>query len=116
MLSVGSTEHRAVKRRAFITLLGGTPAAWPLAAPAQQVDRVRRVGVHMYWAVDHAEGRARLTAFTQALQQLGWSEGRNLRIDTRATVNADDFAGTRRNWSRWRPTSWWVRPAPRPWR
>jgi putative ABC transport system substrate-binding protein len=77
-----------VKRREFITLLGGA-VAWPLVAHAQE--SVRRVGVHMYWAADDAEGRARLAAFTQALQQLGWSEGRNLRIDTRATANADEL-------------------------
>jgi len=52
---------------------------------------VRRVGVHIYWAADDVEGRARLAAFTQALQQLGWSEGRHLRIDTRATANADEL-------------------------
>src|SRR5215468_6391374 len=79
-----------LKRREFITLLGGA-AAWPLAARAQQPEPMRRIGVHMYWDADDAEGRARLAAFTQALQQLGWSEGRNLRIDTRATANADEL-------------------------
>ncbi|HJZ34225.1 MAG TPA: ABC transporter substrate-binding protein [Hyphomicrobiaceae bacterium] len=77
-----------LRRREFITLLGGA-AAWPLAARAQQGERVRRVGVLAYWAADDAEGRARLAAFTQALNQLGWSEGRNLRTDTRWT-KADD--------------------------
>ena len=80
-----------MRRREFVTLLGGVAAAWPVAARAQQGERVRRVGVHMYWAADDAEGHARLAAFTQALQQLGWSEGRNLRIDTRATANADEL-------------------------
>jgi putative ABC transport system substrate-binding protein len=75
-------------RRQFITLLGSAAAAWPLAARAQQGERARRIGVLAYWAADDAEGQARLAAFTQALQQLGWSEGRNLRIDTRwATAN-----------------------------
>src|SRR5262245_13319981 len=78
-----------MRRREFITLLGGAAVTWPLVAHAQE--SVRRVGVHMYWAADDAEGRARLAAFTQALQQLGWSEGRNLRIDTRATANADEL-------------------------
>src|SRR4029434_4235050 len=73
--------HR-MKRRTFITLLGGAAAAWPLQTSAQQVERVRRIGVLTYLAADDAEGQARLAAFTQALQQLGWSEGRNLRIDT----------------------------------
>src|SRR3954451_291205 len=77
-----------MKRREFITLLGGA-AAWPLAARAQQAG-MRRIGVLMYWAADDAEGQARLAAFTQALKQLGWSDGRNLRIDTR-WATADDI-------------------------
>jgi putative tryptophan/tyrosine transport system substrate-binding protein len=80
-----------VRRREFITLLGGAAAAWPLAARAQPAERVRRICVLAYWTADDAEGRARLMAFTQALQQLGWDEGRNLRIDTRATANADEL-------------------------
>src|SRR5438093_6073186 len=79
-----------MKRREFMTLLGGAAAAWPLAARAQQADRVRRIGVLMYLAADDAEGQARLAAFAQALKQLGWSEDRNLRIDTR-WANADDI-------------------------
>ena len=79
-----------VKRREFITLLGGAAAAWPLAARAQQPERVRRIGVLMYLAADDAEGQARLAAFAQALKQLGWSDGRNLRIDTR-WATADDI-------------------------
>src|SRR4030088_805892 len=79
-----------MRRREFITLLGGTAAAGPLAARAQQGERVRRIGVLMYLAAGDAEGQARLAAFTQALQQLGWSEGRNLRIDTR-WATADDI-------------------------
>jgi putative tryptophan/tyrosine transport system substrate-binding protein len=71
-----------IKRREFITLLGGAAAAWPLAARAQQPERMRRIGVLMYLAADDAEGQARLAAFAQALKQLGWSDGRNLRIDT----------------------------------
>ena len=79
-----------MRRREFITLLGGAAAAWPLAARAQQAERVRRIGVLMYLAADDAEGQARLAAFTQALKQLGWSDGRNLRIDTR-WATADDI-------------------------
>jgi putative ABC transport system substrate-binding protein len=79
-----------MKRREFITLLGGAVAAWPLAARAQQGQRVRRIGVLMYMPADDAEGQARLAALSEALQQLGWSEGRNLRIDTR-WANADDI-------------------------
>ena len=79
-----------MKRREFITLLGGAAAAWPLAARAQQSERVRRIGVLMYLPADDAEGQARLAAFTQALTQLGWSDGHNLRIDTRYAT-ADDI-------------------------
>jgi putative tryptophan/tyrosine transport system substrate-binding protein len=78
-----------MKRRAFTTLLGGA-AAWPLAARAQQAERVRHIGVLTYLAADDAEGQARLAAFAQALKQLGWSEGRNLRIESR-WATADDI-------------------------
>ena len=71
-----------MKRREFITLLGGA-AAWPLAARAQQPDRMRRIGVLMGYAESDREGRARLAAFLQELQQLGWVEGRGVRIDVR---------------------------------
>src|SRR5262245_47315746 len=73
----------AVKRREFITLLGGAAAAWPLAARAQQGDGMRRIGVLMNRTADDGEGQARLLTFQQALQQLGWSEGRNMWMDTR---------------------------------
>jgi len=81
-----------LRRREFITLTGGAAACAfrPLAARAQQSERVRRIGVLMYLAADDAEGQARLAAFTQALQQLGWSDGGNLRIDTR-WATADDI-------------------------
>ena len=105
-----------VRRREFITLLGGAAAAWPLAARAQQGERMRRIGVLMYPAADDAEGQARLAAFAQALKQLGWSDGRNLRIDTRWATAEDIFADTRPNWSRSRRTSSWLRAAPQPWR
>src|SRR5262249_46856433 len=72
-----------VKRRTFISLLGGAAVAWPLAARAQQAERVRRIGVLMSLAADDAEGQARLAAFLQGLQQLGWTDGRNVRIDQR---------------------------------
>ena len=71
-----------MKRRQFIALLGGA-AAWPLAARAQQGERVRRVGVLMNLAADDAEGQARLAAFVHDLQRLGWTDGRNVRIDVR---------------------------------
>ena len=70
-----------MNRREFITLLGGA-AAWPLAAQAQQGERMRRIGVLMSVA-DGPEGKARLGAFLEGLQQLGWTDGRNVRIDQR---------------------------------
>jgi ABC-type uncharacterized transport system substrate-binding protein len=80
-----------VGRREFITLLGGAAVAWPLAAWAQQADRVRRIGVLATNAADDRGAQARLAAFLQALQQLGWTDGRNVWIDTRWTAgNASD--------------------------
>jgi putative tryptophan/tyrosine transport system substrate-binding protein len=72
-----------MRRRDFITLLGGAAAAWPLTARAQQGERVRRIGVLMHLAADDPEGQARHAAFLQGLEQSGWSAGRNVRIDTR---------------------------------
>ena len=64
-----------MRRREFISLLGGAAVAWPLAARAQQPERVRRIGVLMNVAAADPEGQAQVAAFLQALQQLGWSEG-----------------------------------------
>jgi ABC-type uncharacterized transport system substrate-binding protein len=72
-----------MRRREFITLLGGAAAAWPLAARAQQAERMRRIGVLMNLAADDPEASARVTTFAQGLQQLGWTVGRNVRIDYR---------------------------------
>ena len=71
-----------MRRREFITLLGGA-VAWPLAARTQQLQRMRRVSVLMNYASDDAEGQARLAAFHQGLQQLGWTVGKNVQIDYR---------------------------------
>src|SRR6516164_2100969 len=72
-----------IRRREFITLLGSAAAAWPLAARAQQRERVRRIGVLMSLDENDPEGRRRYSAFTQALAELGWTEGRNVRMDLR---------------------------------
>jgi ABC-type uncharacterized transport system substrate-binding protein len=72
-----------MRRREFITLLGGTAAVWPLAARAQQTERMRRIGVLMNFGSDDPAAQPRLTAFLQGLAQLGWTEGRNARIDIR---------------------------------
>ena len=79
-----------MKRREFITLVGGAAASWPLPARAQQSELMRRIGVLMSGGASDPERQFWLAAFLQGLQQLGWSEGRNVRIDTRwATGNAD---------------------------
>jgi ABC-type uncharacterized transport system substrate-binding protein len=70
-----------MKRREFILALGGA-AAWPLAAHAQQAESVRRIGVLLPYSADDLEGQARIGAFQQELQQLGWAIGRNVRVDT----------------------------------
>ena len=78
-----------LKRREFITLLGGT-AAWPFAASAQQPERMRRIGVLMNRTADQPEGQTRFAAFSQGLQEAGWAVGRNPRIDIRWRL--DDVA------------------------
>jgi putative tryptophan/tyrosine transport system substrate-binding protein len=70
-------------RREFITLIGGAAATWPLGARAQQVDRMRRIGVLVSLTEDDPDTKARLAGLQQGLERLGWSEGRNVRIDYR---------------------------------
>ena len=72
-----------MKRREFITLVGGAAASWPFAARAQQTDQVRRIGVLMGLAEDDPETKARLAKLRQELGRLGWSESTNVRIDIR---------------------------------
>jgi putative ABC transport system substrate-binding protein len=81
-----------VRRRKFITLLGGSAAVvWPLAVRAQQPERMRHIGVLSPLAADHPESRARLAAFLKELQQLGWADGHNMRIDYRSGSNAESM-------------------------
>ena len=77
-----------MNRREFITLFGGA-AAMPFAASAQQPERMRRIGVLSPLAADHPESQARLAAFLKELQQLGWTDGRNMRIDYRSGASAE---------------------------
>jgi putative tryptophan/tyrosine transport system substrate-binding protein len=80
-----------MRRRTFITLLGGAAAVWPLAARAQQRERMRRIGIIQPASSDDAEYQVRFGALLQELQQLGWIIGRNIQIDTRGTKgDADD--------------------------
>jgi hypothetical protein len=88
-------RHRAVKRREFITLIGGAATAWPVAARGQQGERMRRIGVLMTLAADDSESQQRLTAFAQTLQELGWTDGRNIRIEYR--YGAGDHARIRQH-------------------
>jgi putative ABC transport system substrate-binding protein len=81
-----------MKRREFITVLSGAAATWSLAARAQQPGGVRRIGVLLPVAADDPDAQANIAAFLQVLQQLGWTDGRNVRIDTRwAAGNADNI-------------------------
>jgi ABC-type uncharacterized transport system substrate-binding protein len=79
-----------IRRADFVSLLGGA-TAWPIAARAQQGERIRRIGVLMNVAADDAEGRGRVAAFQQALLQLGWADGRDVRIDHRWAGDAGRF-------------------------
>jgi putative ABC transport system substrate-binding protein len=71
-----------MRRREFITLLGGVAVAWPLAARAQQPERMKRIGVLMFYADNDHEGQKRVAAFREELQKLGWEEGRNIQIES----------------------------------
>jgi putative ABC transport system substrate-binding protein len=78
-----------IRRREFITLIGGA-VAWPRASRAQQGERMRRIGVLMPYAAGDPETKSRLTAFRQALERLGWTEDRNVRIDYRFAAASSD--------------------------
>src|SRR5215470_19919109 len=79
-----------MNRRDFISLLGVAALGWPLAARAQQAAQVRRIGVLMPFAEDHPVGQTRVAAFVQGLQQWGWTDGRNARIDYRWSAGDAD--------------------------
>jgi hypothetical protein len=87
-----------MKRREFITLLGGTAATWPLAARAQQGERVRRIGA-LTGIGDDELAQTRFAVFVQALAQLGWIDGRNVRIDYR--WGGGDIEKTRKHTANW---------------
>jgi putative ABC transport system substrate-binding protein len=81
-----------MKRREFIALLGGAAAVWPIAARAQQRERMRRIAVLSGLAADDQDNKVRLAAFQQRLQQLGWTDGHNVRIDYRfPAANAENY-------------------------
>jgi putative ABC transport system substrate-binding protein len=78
-----------MRRRDFITLLGGAAASWPLAARAQQSERARRIGVFLNLAESDREGQRDIEAFRRSLQQVGWVDGRSIQIDYRWSPGAD---------------------------
>jgi putative ABC transport system substrate-binding protein len=83
-----------VKRREFITLLGGAAAVWPLAARAQQLERMRRIGVLMVFSETDPSSQRRASALQTELAKLGWTLGRNLQIDYRWDISDDERATT----------------------
>jgi putative ABC transport system substrate-binding protein len=94
-----------MNRREIIAGLGST-ASWPLLARAQQGDRVQHIGVLMPYDENDPEQRRRLSAFTQALAGLGWTDGRNMRMDVRSTgADINRCKRSRRSWSAYNPTS-----------
>jgi putative ABC transport system substrate-binding protein len=80
-------------RRQFMTILGGAAAGWPLAARAQRGERVRRIGALMPWVASDPQVQARYAAFLQGLQQLGWSVGNNVQIDSRWSAGKEEDTG-----------------------
>jgi ABC-type uncharacterized transport system substrate-binding protein len=87
--TLGGNPLFDMRRRQFISLLGGAAAAWPFAARAQPPERVRRIGVLMGYAESDRQGQAFVAAFREGLQKLGWAEGRNIRFDTRWATPSD---------------------------
>src|SRR5215472_15443849 len=80
-----------MRRRDFIKAIAGSAAVWPLAARAQQPEQVRRIGALINRGADDPQGEVGVAAFKQVLQQLGWSDGRNVRMDIRWGVNDVDL-------------------------
>jgi putative ABC transport system substrate-binding protein len=96
-----------MRRRDFIKAIAGSAAVWPLAARAQQPEQVRRIGALINRGADDPQGEVGVAAFKQVLQQLGWSDGRNVRMDIRWGVNDVDLTRRYATWSRSRRMSSW---------
>ena len=89
-----------MRRREFIVFVGGAAVTWPLSGITQQVERIRRIGMLMTIAADDPEAQARLATFRTHLEELGWSERRNVQIDSRFGGAMRTASGNpRRNWS-----------------
>jgi hypothetical protein len=104
-----------VKRREFITLLGAGAVAWPMAARAQQGERMRRIGMLLPFVESDADSQVRIKVFEQTLQQLGWTAGRNVRVDVGWGHDRSRGNDWPRSLSRCGLTSFFLkaRPAPR---
>jgi putative tryptophan/tyrosine transport system substrate-binding protein len=98
-----------VRRRDFIALAGGLTAAWPLAARAQQDNRVRHIGVFMNLPEGDADGARWIAALLKSLDEFGWTEGRNIRLDIRWGVDPAHVQKTPRSWLHSIRTSSWRR-------
>ena len=96
-----------MRRRDFIKAIAGSAAVWPLAARAQQPEQVRRIGALINRGADDPQGEVGVAAFKQVLQQLGWSDGRKVRMDIRWGVNDVDLTRRYATWSRSRRMSSW---------
>jgi putative tryptophan/tyrosine transport system substrate-binding protein len=90
-----------LRRREFITLLGGAAVAWPLKTRAQQAQR--RIGVLIPLAKGDVDSQTRVGVFQKTLQQLGWTDGSNIRIEYRWIAEADRVQGPRKSWFSWHP-------------
>ena len=91
-----------MRRREFITLLGGAAAAWPLSAWVQQSERMRRIGMLESLKADDKEAQARISAFAQGLKELGWTEAATFKSTSGLGRTMPPYASTRRKWSRLR--------------
>jgi putative ABC transport system substrate-binding protein len=106
-----------IRRRDFITLLGGAAAGWPITARAQQGERIRRIGALMLISEADPRSEGYVASFRQRLQELGWVDDRNTIIDIRwGLVTPPVFVDTRLNWLRLRPMSFWPRAVHLWWR
>jgi putative ABC transport system substrate-binding protein len=101
-----------MKRREFITLLGGAAVAWPLAARAQQPKQIRRVGVLMVSEIDDPDANARLAGFLQGLERLGWSDRHNVHVDTRFALPGTQVQVLAKELLDLHPTCSWRRRPP----
>jgi putative ABC transport system substrate-binding protein len=90
-MALSTPRGETMRRRDFVTLLAGAAAPWPIGAQAQQPERTRRIAVLMNTGPNDQEGQAGIVAFREGLQQLGWTDGNNVRLDIRWGENNGDL-------------------------